>query len=375
MRAAIQAIVAALAIATTLSARSQQETEAPRQADVPLFAAHRDSDVPDAQAIARRVVSAEQARNLVDARMVIAVTVWNAKDNSSCLTAVGATTPPAAGKVARTPNTFHWAMSESRKGDEGPAACQRAFAAALQNLAQSDALTPKTLQADAEVTRDPAKPKFPKGERLPGIVSHRTAGLSDVGKQLIADKLGARWNQVLDHRKYSAHLMLMTGKTVEGTPYCFAEYGLVAKPPEGVTAKFPATTGARWRLAENKNVTTDCTRVVVESALENLRSGYPDMLDVFDPEDGMSYPPAAALKKQVAKFDADEAKARPKPRPASVSSTTRSTTSLRCTNECFNGSCIRTFENGRKERWQAPRVYNPFKQNWEWDTTTNACGG
>lgn len=41
----------------------------------------------------------------------------------------------------------------------------------------------------------------------------------------------------------------------------------------------------------------------------------------------------------------------------------------------MNGSCIRTFEDGRKERWQAPRKYNPFTQNWEWDTQTNACGG
>jgi len=61
--------------------------------------------------------------------------------------------------------------------------------------------------------------------------------------------------------------------------------------------------------------------------------------------------------------------------PQRVISNTTSSNVLRCSNECYNGSCVRTFEDGRKERWQAPRKYDPFTQNWGWDTTTNACGG
>jgi hypothetical protein len=45
---------------------------------------------------------------------------------------------------------------------------------------------------------------------------------------------------------------------------------------------------------------------------------------------------------------------------------------LSCTNSCMNGNCVRTFSDGRKERWQAPRVYNPSKSDWEWDTSS--CG-
>lgn len=64
----------------------------------------------------------------------------------------------------------------------------------------------------------------------------------------------------------------------------------------------------------------------------------------------------------------------PQPRPSRTSSTTRSTNVLTCENRCMNGSCVRTFPDGRQERWQAPRVFNPLSNNWEWDTTTNACG-
>lgn len=46
---------------------------------------------------------------------------------------------------------------------------------------------------------------------------------------------------------------------------------------------------------------------------------------------------------------------------------------LTCTNRCVNGSCVRTFPNGRTERWEAPRVLDPFTNDWKWDTSS--CGG
>lgn len=45
-----------------------------------------------------------------------------------------------------------------------------------------------------------------------------------------------------------------------------------------------------------------------------------------------------------------------------------------CQNKCVNGSCIRTFSDGRTEHWQAPQAFNPITQQFEWDVTTNACG-
>jgi len=43
-----------------------------------------------------------------------------------------------------------------------------------------------------------------------------------------------------------------------------------------------------------------------------------------------------------------------------------------CTNQCTNGSCLRTFSNGRSERWQAPRVFDPIASDWKWETAS--CG-
>lgn len=48
--------------------------------------------------------------------------------------------------------------------------------------------------------------------------------------------------------------------------------------------------------------------------------------------------------------------------------------SVTCHNDCVNGNCVRTFSDGRKERWQAPQKFNPFTNMFEFDTMTNACG-
>lgn len=57
----------------------------------------------------------------------------------------------------------------------------------------------------------------------------------------------------------------------------------------------------------------------------------------------------------------------------SVRTRTESRNVLTCHNQCMNGDCVRTFPDGRKERWQAPRVYDPFTNDWKWETSS--CGG
>lgn len=51
---------------------------------------------------------------------------------------------------------------------------------------------------------------------------------------------------------------------------------------------------------------------------------------------------------------------------------TREENVVSCTNECNNGSCLRTFANGRSEHWQAPRVLDPITNDWKWEI--NSCG-
>lgn len=61
-----------------------------------------------------------------------------------------------------------------------------------------------------------------------------------------------------------------------------------------------------------------------------------------------------------------------KPAAKSLGATTTSTHYVTCSNKCVNGSCVRTFPNGRTERWQAPRVYDTLSGDWKWDTSS--CG-
>ena len=44
---------------------------------------------------------------------------------------------------------------------------------------------------------------------------------------------------------------------------------------------------------------------------------------------------------------------------------------LRYSDRCFNGDCIRTFDNGCQKRFQAPYCYDPFQQKWDWKP--NGC--
>lgn len=67
---------------------------------------------------------------------------------------------------------------------------------------------------------------------------------------------------------------------------------------------------------------------------------------------------------------AKERRAAAKPAQAVRTSAVRQ---LSCQNSCVNGNCVRTFADGRKERWQAPRVFDPLTNDWKWDT--NSCGG
>jgi hypothetical protein len=44
---------------------------------------------------------------------------------------------------------------------------------------------------------------------------------------------------------------------------------------------------------------------------------------------------------------------------------------LRTSDRCYNGDCIRTFENGCQVRFQAPYCFDSFKGQWEWKP--NGC--
>jgi TPR repeat protein len=41
---------------------------------------------------------------------------------------------------------------------------------------------------------------------------------------------------------------------------------------------------------------------------------------------------------------------------------------ITCRTNCWNGDCYRTYSDGTKKHFQAPRKYNPFTSQFEWDS-------
>lgn len=74
----------------------------------------------------------------------------------------------------------------------------------------------------------------------------------------------------------------------------------------------------------------------------------------------------------MGKKSVQEARTDKKPVSRSQKYPAASTNHVTCKNRCVNGSCIRTFPNGKTERWNAPRVFDPISGDWKWETSS--CG-
>ena len=69
-------------------------------------------------------------------------------------------------------------------------------------------------------------------------------------------------------------------------------------------------------------------------------------------------PPPA--KPRQASADSSPYPARPQARPDVTN----------CNTNCNNGDCYRTYDSGKKVRFQAPRKLDPFTNQWTWDAGT-----
>jgi len=169
-----------------------------------------------------------------------------------------------------------------------------------------------------------------------------------------------------DYRQVQAVLYAFSFN-LQGENICFAEFGLSARAPSGRQARIPAEHSGGMYAGGDK---ATCERVAAEGAVQahfdqpwNSKGVFKDFEKTR--EDGVALPDLGAVAKKRTALAAKAAAAEKQ-----VRSTQRNV--VRCSNVCTNGNCVRTFENGRKERWQAPRVYDPFKNDWTWDT--NSCG-
>ncbi len=295
-----------------------------------------------------------------------------------CIAYVGATGFTGSDKVwPRMPMQITWSGSLVRANEPKMAACSRALSDAFERLAthKEGWLTESHLREMGAIYKEPVSPTFPtmKQPASSTTMRHYTLGtVNDQGVQTLGDALGDRFTTVLDHRKFGVQALLLDGKTSEGRRFCLAEVGLTAVAPDGLAVHVPPTDHSFIQVLSPGAPTTKpaCSSELLATAARSLRDNYESDLQYLSliTEKGMTYPTEKALKAAVARYDAQQ-------RAERTVANSKSKNVVRCSNQCSNGNCLRTFDNGRQERWQAPRVYNSMTQNWEWDISTNACGG
>lgn len=228
-----------------------------------------------------------------------------------------------------------------------------------------------------ELLRDIVVTRAKGGARKNEMANDNRARLDTNG---IADKQGLfdvihshDFAKVFDYRHVSTYVYAAGVQFDSGNIMCVAFAGITARPPEGRNARWPGSDTGFVRIQTGGTI-DGCKEFVAKQAVEELlsRPWTPEGLlkrFSFAREDGIPQPDPVKVARAVRKLEA----AASAPRGATAARTAQYN-NVSCTNHCVNGDCIRTFSDGRKERWQAPRVYDPISRNWKWDTSTNACG-
>jgi len=220
-----------------------------------------------------------------------------------------------------------------------------------------------------------------QGKRLMGEMANRKIsnlsyrGLSESTSALVFTLLREnQFGKAFDYRHVSTYVYAEGTRIDDEHIMCVAVAGLTARSPQERNARWPTNNQSFVRIQDGGSI-AGCESVVATQAVEALMARpwtKAGLLEDFarTREQGIPLPDAKKVENARSTFLAHS-----KPKPASSQAArTTSHNVLRCSNACRNGFCVRTFEDGRQERWQAPRKFDPHANNWGWDTTTNACG-
>lgn len=214
-------------------------------------------------------------------------------------------------------------------------------------------------------------------------------GISPIGFDFVVDHLPGWYADIFDYRQTSLRLVFKSLEAENGQRVCMALMGLTAGPEPENTPRFPVSSAAVARIfqmEDNANADNDeyCFNPVWERLTQDMKFSDANITNYIRQwervaEPGLKAPTMSEVQKRYAQWNKKQqasanAAAAAEGRPiksANRPSQDRST----CSNQCTNGDCVRTLPNGKKERWQAPQNYNALSGEWEWDISTNACGG
>lgn len=358
-----------MAAAVPVHAQGQQAPKAapPAVSPVPLanFTQFTDGDLGDylARNLKPEIQNALRDRGLV----VVATTLtFDFDGRNACFASIGVAEAPPKGRNPRVPanSSQGWEFGAT---DDCAARQMRSAVSSLNDTPLQKILNDVEKTAGVGGSRQQETPNTD----IVRLERNSTAGY-DAGP--FSDQLHSfRLGEALDYRHVATHVQSWSTRFNSGKLMCVAQAGFTGRSPDGRNSRIPASRNAHAVLRDGGD-RADCEQAAALGAVKKLMRdpwvGKEGRLNGFERarEDGVPLPDlrrVAAVEKQLV------AASQPAARPVAARSTqvNRST----CTNQCVNGDCVRTFPDGTKERWQAPRRFDPISGNWTWDT--NSCGG
>lgn len=271
-----------------------------------------------------------------------------------CVAFVGLVHPAQPGKTARMPRTRQVQITKADKTgklteDEWNTCKSDALVPAIRGFSAGSDWNTLAREADA-VTSE-------QGTRK-ATAANFTQFVSTYIGRVQSVEVPDAFTQAFDRRTLQIAI-LSTSLVVDNKLVCYAAAGVTARAPDKRNPHLPAHSFTQMRTQPAGNATPDekrdCETAVAQEAVDIMLAKPWDQ---------------SGLLKDIAATREEGLPLVTAPRKASVNSVQRNTVS--CHNECTNGNCLRTFSDGRKERWQAPRVFNPLTNNWEWQV--NSCG-
>jgi hypothetical protein len=313
-------------------------------------------------------------RNKGLATMVV-VDVFGEDGRRKCVAHVGLTHAPAGTKdMPRTPeNRFYGGASDPSfsKDKCASTAVRRALDRMLDN--------------EAEVLQQGLHKTLLSGGSRPvekansSLMNSSYGGMNDAGNQYIVNATPEWFSKAFDYRTVTIVKRFLKVEGDQGDLICFASIGLSARAPDGRKAKEPIAESARILTFNNdERAKADQDATCFDPLFDKLvRDNFqPDanliktFIENWDrvAEPGLKAPAmqdvqTAAARQAERDRKAAAAREREEARPVRVAQANS------CTTNCVNGSCVRRWANGRSERFQAPRKFNPFTSQWEWDTS------
>lgn len=369
--------VALLAVSTVSIAQ-----ETPARAPVPVF------NYSNVSGLGRYIADSASDEQYAlfqrdeDLAVLVSATIFGKEGGYRCVAQVGLTHKVNAdNQMPRMPVTIYLGGASDPSFSESQCSA-KAVDRALRQMLGKDA---KALQVGLDQTL------FSGGKRATlkpsdTLMNSNYYGMNSQGSQYINNAMPDWFPKAFDYRAVTIVKRFWKIDADQGQLLCFASIGVSSHAPDGRNSKEPVYENARIiALNSNERAKADqdaeCFDPLFDALVKNdIQPDSPLIKAFIDKwprmaESDLKAPSMKAVKAAVAwqaERDRKQALAREREEARNqrvAQQNQRVAQQNSCTVNCVNGDCVRRWPNGRSERFQAPRKFNPFNSQWEWDTS------